>query len=45
MVNLNSNRLVIALNVNGLNTPMKRQWLPDWIENNITTTIQLYATF
>lgn len=41
MVNLNSNRSVVALNVNGLNTPMKRQ-LPDWIEKKNTTTIRYF---
>lgn len=31
MTTINPNILIIILNVNGLNTPIKRQMLSDWV--------------
>lgn len=42
MVDINPSILIITLNMNGLNTPMKRQRLSEWIKKNKT---QLYVAY
>lgn len=43
MGNLNPAILIITLNVNGLNTPIKEQRVSDW--TFLKSKIKLYATF
>ena len=38
MVNANLTILIITLNVNNLNTPLKKQILSDWIQTQDPTT-------
>lgn len=44
MAGLSPNILIIMLNVNGLNTPLKRQKLVEWIKKHDTTMCCVWET-
>lgn len=44
MAEINLTIVIIALNVNGLNHPIKRQKLPDWIKQHYATIYYLEKT-
>lgn len=44
MANINPNILIITLNVNGLNIPIKRQMLSDWVKKQYPARVYLQKT-
>lgn len=44
MANINPNVLIITLNVNGLNIPIKRQMLSDWVKKQYPARFYLQKT-